>query len=1009
MIGTTVSHYRILEKLGEGGMGIVYRAHDTTLDRDVALKFLPHYLTSDPAEKERFYHEARAAASLTHQNIAVVYEIGEHDGQIFIAMEYVEGQSLKQIVAEGLLSTKKVLDLAIQVCEGLQAAHEKGVVHRDIKSDNIMVTPKGQAKITDFGLAKLKGATKLTKAGSTMGTAAYMSPEQARGEEVDQRSDIFSFGVVLYEMLTMHLPFRGDHIAAIQYSVVNEAPPPLARYNETITGELQHIVSKSLEKDAEDRYQHVDEMLADLRRERKHLEYAQTSYVPTPGTPAVETRPPAGPAGQPPRAKRLTKMFAAVGIVALIAAAFLILRPFITGEAISSERRTIAVISFVNQTGDSAYDYLQDAIPNLLITNLEQSKYLRVTTWERLYDLRKQSGKPVTRIIDRDMGFELCTMDGIEAIVLGTFTRAGDVFATDVKVIDVRTKELLKGANSKGEGVGSILKTQIDDLSRDISRGIGLSERKIESTPMQIAERTTESMDAYNYYLRGIEEYQKFYYGEARKYLEKAVSIDSTFAIAYVWLAFADESLNDPKASLTAYQRAVRYNQKAPERERLMIEAAVAANIEKKGNKAMGLLKEVAEKYPQYKWAYYYLGFGYERRGSTQEAIEQFTAALRLDPTFGLALNQLGYVYAEIGQFDKAIECFQRYADASPGDANPFDSMGELYFKMGRLDDAIAKYKEVLEIRPEFFQTNFALAYMHLLKGEFAKAEAYMERFISGAPSSGLKARGYCNRAIISYYGAGKLRQSLSDLDKARGLFSAVGGDRAAALVDALRGWIQYDRNEIDRSRQSFGTFFAFEAAHNPRNGSEAEHAFALGLLDLRAGRIADARSKLAEMDSVLQTNLADEYNVRTVLCHRDMLRAELLLAQDSTDGAIRAMEKSAIPDLPNLYTEQLFWYNVPYTRDVAARAYVKKGDLGGAIAEYEKLLAFDPGGKDRRVVVPKSRYALAKLYEQRAIPDRAIEQYEKFLAAWKNADPDLGEVKDARSRLLRLKAKAAK
>jgi Tol biopolymer transport system component/predicted Ser/Thr protein kinase len=279
MIGKTISHYKILEKLGEGGMGVVYKAHDTKLDRLVALKFLPHYLTSDPLEKERFYHEARAASALLHANVAVVFEIDEHDDQVFIAMEYVEGKTLKRIIEETPLTIKKVLDMAIQVCDGLAAAHERGIVHRDIKSENIMVTAKGQPKITDFGLAKVKGATKLTKAGSTLGTALYMSPEQARGEEVDHRSDIFSFGVVLYEMLTGRLPFNGDHQAALLYSIINDEPEPIARFNEKVTPEIEHIVVKALEKDKDDRYQHADEMLADLRRERKKLDYVKSGQV----------------------------------------------------------------------------------------------------------------------------------------------------------------------------------------------------------------------------------------------------------------------------------------------------------------------------------------------------------------------------------------------------------------------------------------------------------------------------------------------------------------------------------------------------------------------------------------------------------------------------------------------------------------------------------------------------------------------------------------------------------
>ncbi len=285
MIGQTISHYKILEKLGEGGMGIVYKAHDTELDRDVALKFLPNYLTSDPAEKERFYHEARAASALNHPNVTTIYEIKDYenpttkDRQLYIAMEYVEGETLKSVVGSDSLSIRKVLDIAIQICEGLAAAHEKGIVHRDIKSENIIITPKGQAKIMDFGLAKFQGATKLTRTGSTLGTAAYMSPEQARGEDVDHRSDLFSLGVVLYELLASRLPFRGEHVTALMYSITNEEPPPLARFNEKVTDELQRIVSKALEKDRDDRYQHADDFLSDLRRERKKLEYARTGYA----------------------------------------------------------------------------------------------------------------------------------------------------------------------------------------------------------------------------------------------------------------------------------------------------------------------------------------------------------------------------------------------------------------------------------------------------------------------------------------------------------------------------------------------------------------------------------------------------------------------------------------------------------------------------------------------------------------------------------------------------------
>jgi eukaryotic-like serine/threonine-protein kinase len=1011
MIGQLISHYRILSKLGEGGMGVVYKAHDTKLDRDVALKFLPHYLTSDPNEKERFYHEAKAAAALIHQNIAVVHEIGEHEGQLFIAMEYVEGKTLKEFVGtihESPQPLKKILDIAIQVCEGLAAAHEKGIVHRDIKSENIILTTKVQPKIMDFGLAKVKGATKLTKAGSTLGTAAYMSPEQARGEDVDQRSDIFSIGVVLYEMLTTHLPFRGEHIAAIQYSILNEDPPPLARYSEKITEELQHIVSKSLEKDPEDRYQHVDDMLADLRRERKHLEYARTGYATTIAKPAVEVIPKEEVTGKVLKGKNLIKVFAVIGVLAVLVVAFFLLKPILLEEAISSEQRTIAVISFINQTGDNSYDYLQDAIPNLLITNLEQSKYLRVATWERLYDLRKQIGKADTKIIDRETGFELCKMDGIDAIVLGSFTKAGDVFATDVKVLDVNTKQLLKSVNSKGDGVGSILKTQIDELSKEVSRGVGLSERKIQATPMQIMEVTTSSMEAYNFFLRGRDDHLKFYFDEARRYLERAISIDSTFAMAYVFLAFTCDKLNEYNASMMAYQKAAQYYQKTPDRERLMVEAALAANVEKNLDKALNLLKEVTRKYPKYKGAHYYLGAAYMRQNMASEAIDQLTNALQLDPEFGAALNELGYAYAKIGEYDKAIDCFKRYADVNPGDPNPFDSMAELYFKMGRLDDAIAKYNEVLDIKSDFGSTDLCLAYIYMLKEDFDVSLECADRYIAGHSAPGLKAAGYWIRALLNYYAKGKLNQSMKDIDKSQELFRLVGDERWIVLGDLLRGGIQLDRHEIAASRKLLDNFFSFELKNNPLGSGRADWAFASGMLALSEGQIPEARSELKELDSLL-LEISPRYITKILRNQREVLYAELLIAEDSVDEAVHVIEKAGPPELPNFGEESMFSYNAPSSRDVAARAYIKKGAFDKAIDEYEKIIKFDPNSKDRRFILPKYHYALAKLYEKQGLREKAKAEYNRLMVLWKDADPDLPEFKDAKARLKGLKEKGVK
>jgi serine/threonine protein kinase len=310
MAGKTISHYRILVKLGEGGMGVVYKAQDTKLDRIVALKFLPQHLLCDAEAKMRLTLEAKSASGLNHPNITTIHEVDEVEGECFICMEYIEGKSIKERIKEKTFSIPEILNVSIQIAEGLKAAHKKGMVHRDIKSDNIMITHEGLVKIMDFGLAKLKGVSKLTKTGTTLGTMRYMSPEQLQGMEVDQRSDIFSFGVVLYEIIAGQLPFKGEHETAIIYSILNETPEPLARYKAGVPGELQRVVDKALTKNRDERFQHVDDMLADLKSIRRALETASTVHEP----------------GKPKRLKKkLAYICASLAIIIIIPITILIL------------------------------------------------------------------------------------------------------------------------------------------------------------------------------------------------------------------------------------------------------------------------------------------------------------------------------------------------------------------------------------------------------------------------------------------------------------------------------------------------------------------------------------------------------------------------------------------------------------------------------------------------------------------------------------------------------------
>ncbi|MCK5573367.1 MAG: protein kinase, partial [Bacteroidetes bacterium] len=510
---------------------------------------------------------------------------------------------------------------------------------------------------------------------------AYMAPEQVRGEEADQRSDLWSLGVVLHEMLTGKLPFKGEFQQAVAYSILNEPPEPVTSLRSGVPVELDRIIGKALSKRPDERYQHADEFLADIKRLRRESESGGPTAVPVVPEKVEKKK----------RPSRL--LIGAAAFLVLIAAAFLV-NQFLFQSAIATEPVPIAVITFENQTGDPGYDYLSKAIPNLLITSLEQSNYLQVTTWERMRDLLKQLGKDTVEVIDRDLGYELCRMDGVDAIVLGSFVRAGNQFATDVKVLDVKTKKLIHSASSRGKGEGSIIESQIDELSDEISQGVGLSGWRIAETTKPVAEVTTHSIEAYNYFLRGREEYVKFYYADAVRFLEKAIELDSTFAMAYLYLGRAHASRDNIRARNVNYVKAKKLSMRATEKERLFIEGFYATSVERDQEKQYAILQELQAKYPKEKWVFLLLAFYYDRRDMYDEEIEVLETALQLDPGYGDALNMMAYAQADLGDFDRALEYLELYANVMPGEANPFDSMAEIYFRKGDLDQALEKYEE---------------------------------------------------------------------------------------------------------------------------------------------------------------------------------------------------------------------------------------------------------------------------------------------------------------------------
>lgn len=994
---TFAGRYQIIEELGKGGMGKVYKVLDKEINTKVALKLINPEIAMDKKTIERFRNELKTARDISHKNVCRMYDLNKEKGTYYITMEYVSGGDLKTFIRRAApLSTARALSIGRQICEGLSEAHKIGIVHRDLKPNNIMIDDNGSARIMDFGIARSVKGKGITGSGIMIGTPEYMSPEQAEGKELDHRSDIYSLGIILYEMVTGQLPFQGDTPLSIAMKHKGEAPKDPMELNPQIPKDFSRVILKCLEKAKENRFQKVDEVLKDI----ENIE----GGLPTTGRTI--------PQKKPLTSREITVTFGlkkslipilivlASIIIVILTLTFLPKKETVFAPKIEN---SIAVISFENQTGDKAYDYLQKAIPNLLITSLEQTESIHVTTWERMRDLLKQMGKGEVETINSDSGFELCLRDGIAAIVLGSYTKAGNVFVTDVKLLDVETKNILMSASSTGEGIDSILRTQIDELSRKITQNFTSPSQKFDDVKMQISGLTTTSMEAYQSYLKGVEAGDKLYYEEAAKYLERAVTLDPEFAMAYSRLAIIYRFLGNSRAMNDAFEKMKTFSLKTTEKERLSIEGLYLLFKEENLEKAVQIFKQIVDKFPKEKMAHHSLGYIYQRMGSFDESIVEYNKVLELDPFYGMSINQLAYIYADMGDHEKAFEYFNRYASVSPGDANPIDSVAELYFRMGKLDESIQKYKEALEIKPGFGSST-AIGYIHALKENYSESIRWFEQFIEMASAPGRKVGGYLLKSFIHAW-LGKYFQALDDIRTAQELAGSVGNDLLKASIEGWMAIVLIEKGDFEQSKNHLDHWFELVKNYNPQYASDYKATYLgyLGWMDLEQGQIDAAKSRLVEMELLLPDISPSEKKLTDF--HFKVLQGEIKLAEGSFDQALAFLEKAIPMEIPSFISaNNLVSYSVPFIQDGKARAYLQKGELDRAIAEYEQLITFKPESKDRRLIHPKYHYRLAKLYEQKGWKGKAIEHYERFLDLWKDSDPNLPEVEDAKKRLAGLK-----
>jgi serine/threonine protein kinase/predicted negative regulator of RcsB-dependent stress response len=1004
MLGETLSHYKILSEISRGGMGIVYRAVDLKLDREIALKVLPPELVTDPERKRRFIQEAKAAAKLEHPHIGVVHEIDEVDGVTFIAMELIQGEPLREMLRKEQPPLSRSLEIAAEVAEGLSFAHDKSLVHRDLKPANIMLTEQGHAKIIDFGLAKLveplagEGSdveTAIrgeTDPGKVLGTVSYMSPEQARGQSLDHRSDIFSFGIVLHEMFTGQPPFKGptgaDTLSAILHDPVPRLPAMGSGVSSEVAFDLQRIVDKCLARDPGKRYQTMRDLVVDLRTTWRNLESGTTATVVSRTVP------------------KHWMVASAAGILILVLLAWLVFKPSPApspkAAATSDSNPSIAVMYFENLSGEPD---LEKILVNMLTTNLSRYERIDVVSSQRLFDILKLIGKQDVDVIDRSVATEVATRADVETMLLGSIVKLGERFRISAQLLDVESGNNIGAGQVEGTQVEDMFE-MTDQLTADVAAMLEIPTAELSGQAPKITDVTTSSFEAYRFYQRGLENQYRWNFSEAEEDFERAVEIDPTFAMAHAQLAITSGAfiLRNPLADLSPMRERLRlakeYSAKATDLEQHLIDLGQAL-FNRDFNAASNLGTDLVERYPKEKIGHNWLTFAFIALGSFERAIQSCERLLELDPTYANVYNNLAYSYARSRDYPKAISTIKKYIALQPEVGNPYSSAWDVYMMAGQFDEAYRICNEALSKNPYWYELREKVAYTDLVGGRIEKARERLRQLSLLDPGEMWQMWVARDLGYFHIY-EGRYREALTEFEKAVEPASRISGSMQRIITDMEMAKVLALRGDYPEALKTLLEVKDFSTSLYPSSSNPV-----LLMADYLEGSTLAQKGDLGEAqqraDTIKRFVENDSYD-RYYLDFYNMLVAQINLARGDAQAATAALSKVS-------NTTKVF---SPRCASLIADVATLQGDTGTALSTYERYCnridkrQYLLGGDHFDFFLGCSRvnYRLGQIYEQAGDQEQAIDYYTKALEQWKNADEDFPELIEVKAGLERLNAR---